>query len=234
MDSVRGTMLLITTLAVFALQPAWAGAPYPFDNSGYLGDAELMPDWSDTMGRQREQSRKLTTCLQHADDCEPLYRGTRHLLEKAAALTPDRQIKLVNYYVNKKRYRNDRTSRIETPLANEPQKYRSRWATVEEFLRRGGDCEDYATTKYFLLRQLGFSVDQLRIVVIYDRQARDHHAVLAVQRDDGKVVLLESDNQIRSGRRHAYRFIYSVNEKSIWDHEAKVSRTTHNPKEKEA
>ncbi len=236
MGPKRGIMMLIASLAGFALQPVWAGAAYPFDDSGYLGDAALMPDWSATMQRQGQQSPDLQACIKDAEACESFYKGIRHLLLKAAALPPERQIKLINHYVNRKRYKYDRASRIETPFSNEPLKYRSRWATVEEFIRRGGDCEDYATTKYFLLRQLGFPIDQLRVVVTYDRQARAHHAILAVKRTDGKVLLLESDNQIRLGRRHTYRFIYSVNEKSIWDHESvsTTSRMIHHQKERPA
>jgi len=138
--------------------------------------------------------------------------------------TGKKQISIVSRYVNRKRYQDDRTARLESPLSDETLKYRSRWATVEEFMRRGGDCEDYATTKYYLLRRLGFSTDQLRIVVTYDKHERGYHAVLAVRLDteeEPQVLLVESDNTIKRGSRHRFRFIYSINEESIWDHEAK-------------
>lgn len=230
---MRRTGIFIVLAAWLAAAPAGAADPYPFDDSGYLGDAALLPDWSATLARQLAQSRDLESCLAEADGCPAWYRGLRRLLEKAAPLPAERQVKLVNFYVNSRRYRPDRQARLETPLADRPLKYRSRWATVEEFLRRGGDCEDYATTKYFLLRQIGFEADRLRIVVAFDRVVRDYHAVLAVQQDDGQVVLLESDNLIRSGDRHPYRFIYSVNEKSIWDHEGRpaLSRTNRGQEE---
>jgi hypothetical protein len=48
--------------------------------------------------------------------------------------------------------------------------------------------------------------------------------VLAVRENDGDVLLLESDNLIRRGRNHPYRFIYSVNENSVWDHEQQAAR----------
>ena len=233
MGSRQGIMMLIASLAGFGLQPAWAATPYPFNDTDILGDAALMPDWSATMQRQYEQTILLEACLQDKAVCKPYHRGVRHLLLKAAELPPERQIRLVNHYVNRKRYKYDRASRLQTPLSDEPVKYRSHWATVDEFIRRGGDCEDYATTKYFLLRQLGFDVDRLRIVVTYDRGARGYHAVLAVKQPNGKVLLLESDNLIRTGSRHGYRFIYSVNEKSIWDHES-VSQPTRHQRERPA
>ena len=44
---------------------------------------------------------------------------------------------------------------------------RDYWATPLEFLRYSGDCED-GVAKYVSLRQLGFTADQLRLVVVYD------------------------------------------------------------------
>jgi len=217
MRSGTGTILLIASLAA---APARIAEAYPFDDSGYVGDASLMPDWSATLARQSAQSTQLTACLAEREHCPSLYRGVAHMLGKAAELAPERQAKLVNYYVNRKQYREDPTTSLATENSAEPLVYRSRWATVEEFLRQGGDCEDFATTKYFLLRQLGFEADQLRVVVAYDYEATRYHAILAVRLEHGKVLLLESDNRIRSGGGHGYRFIYSVNEKSIWDHEA--------------
>ena len=231
MDS-RGisTLTVVVTVLICGLIAggAHAATPYHFDQTGYLGEASLLPDWSATMQREHHQSDILDACVNDDDTCPAYYKGLRHLLLKAQALPPGHQIHLVNRYVNRKRYRNDRTAEIDTALANEPVKYRSRWATVEEFMRRGGDCEDYATTKYYLLRRLGFDIDQLRVIVVWDRQARGYHAILAV-RHEGKIRLLESNNEIRRGARHPYRFIYSVNEKSIWDHQGRktVSRKTH-------
>lgn len=224
-----GRMITAAVLAGLIALPAWGGAPYPFDDNGYLGDASLLPDWSATLARHEAQTDTLTRCLADAASCPNYYRGLRLLLQKAEGLEPRRQIKLINYYVNKRRYRNDRTTRLSTPLSPEPLRYRSRWATVEEFMSRGGDCEDYATTKYFLLRQLGFDAEQLRVVVTYDRSAGGYHALVAVRRDDGQVLLLESDGTVIRGQRHNFRFIYSVNEHSIWDHERKkaASRSTH-------
>ena len=219
--------LIGTLLWVFAGAAA-AGAPYPFDDSGYLGSAALMPDWSATMLRQYDQAELLRACLQDPESCPRHYRGLRHLLLKADSLSAEQQVKLINHYINRKRYRSDRSARLDTDLVSKPVKYKSRWSTVEEFMRRGGDCEDYATTKYYLLRQLGFPIEHLRVVVTWDRAARGYHGILAVKLNN-EVWLLESDNTIRRGRRHTYRFIYSLNENSIWDHEAQASltRTTH-------
>lgn len=223
--SACGTLVALALLVAMAPSLAHAGKPYPFDDSGYLGEADLMPEWSAAMDRELAQAPILDACLADEQRCPSYYRGLRRLLLSAETLDPRRRISLVNHYVNRKRYHGDTTETLATPLADEPQKYRSRWATVEEFVRRGGDCEDYATTKYYLLRRLGFATDDLRVVVTWDGESRGYHAVLAV-RLEGSVLLLESDNTIRSGTNHRYRFIYSINEDAIWDHDGSADRQT--------
>ena len=165
--------------------------------------------------------------LSAADEkaCERRKKSLHVLLAKARALPPEKQIRLINRYVNKRRYRRDRTTKLVTDLSDEPLKYRSRWSTVGEFLRRGGDCEDYATTKYFLLRELGFPSERLRVVVTFDRRARAHHAVLAVAWQNNEVWLLETDNSIKTRSHSGYRYIYAMNENSIWDHEESTERS---------
>ncbi|MEM8799739.1 MAG: transglutaminase-like cysteine peptidase, partial [Pseudomonadota bacterium] len=66
------------------------------------------------------------------------------------------------------------------------------WATPEQFLLHGGDCEDFALTKYRALVDAGFPVGQLRIVLLEDRVTNDAHAVLAAYLD-GEILIL--DNQ---------------------------------------
>lgn len=64
------------------------------------------------------------------------------------------------------------------------------WATPAETLKRGiGDCEDYATTKMWLLRSLGFAPETLQIVVLQDVRKRVYHAVLAVHLDGERLIL---------------------------------------------
>ncbi len=191
---------------------------YRFEDGAYLGAAHLMPDWADMLNRYEQQKPDFQKCLTDADACEKRFAGVQRLLSRARDLDSDKQIRLVNRYVNKRRYRRDRAAQLDTPLRDEPQKYRSRWSTPLEFFRRGGDCEDFASTKYFLLRELGFSADELRVVVLYDRRASGYHAIVAVDRDDG-VWLLESDNNIFKRRHLDYRYIYSLNEHSVWDYE---------------
>lgn len=206
-------------LVLSLLAPVTSEAAYRFEDGVYLGSASLLPDWAATLARARAQQDGLQACLGDPATCANYLRGVGALLDRARALPRDRQISLVNRYINKRRYRGDRTLET-TGVSGEPTRLPSRWSTLVEFLRRGGDCEDYATSKYQLLRALGMPAADLRVVVAYDRQSREHHALLAVRREGGEAAwLLDSDNRIYRGRPFGYRFIYALNETSIWDHE---------------
>jgi predicted transglutaminase-like cysteine proteinase len=179
----------------------------------------LLVDWAETLARARRQQPVLQACLSGRDHCSNRLQGLHTLISRARELSRDRQLRLVNRYINKRRYRRDRSAGVHSSLAAETVQLRSRWSTLVEFMRRGGDCEDYATSKYQLLRELGIPAADLRVVVVYDRSTRAHHAVLAVQQHDGPAWLLDSDDSIHRSHPFGYRFIYALNETSIWDHE---------------
>jgi predicted transglutaminase-like cysteine proteinase len=67
-----------------------------------------------------------------------------------------------------------------------------RWsAPLATFATAKGDCEDYAIAKYAALRDVGFPIDDLRVVLVRDRTIRQDHAVLAA-RLDGRWLILDS------------------------------------------
>ncbi len=67
-----------------------------------------------------------------------------------------------------------------------------RWsAPLATFATAKGDCEDYAIAKYVALRDAGFPIDDLRVVLVRDRAIRQDHAVLAA-RLDGRWLILDS------------------------------------------
>jgi predicted transglutaminase-like cysteine proteinase len=93
------------------------------------------------------------------------------------------------------------------------------WATPIEFMKRGGDCEDYAITKYTALRMLGVPEERLRVAIVHDNLKNIPHAVLVVYTEQGPVVL---DNQIKSlvdaSEMGRYRPIFSINRTAWWLH----------------
>ncbi|PZQ46749.1 MAG: hypothetical protein DI551_04660 [Micavibrio aeruginosavorus] len=114
---------------------------------------------------------------------------------------------------------NDIVNRV--PYINDSQIYGQSdyWATPMEFLKNGGDCEDFAITKYVALRALGIPEERMRILILQDMQKNVPHAVLVVYTDNGAVLL---DNQIKTvtnvERVSWYKPIFSINRDSWWLH----------------
>lgn len=124
-------------------------------------------------------------------------------------LPPLEQIKAVNSFWNKWPYRQDKD-------VYGAEDY---WAAPHIFRKKSGDCEDYCIAKYFTLRELGFSADQLRIVIVIEKIRNIAHAVLAVYINDDAYIL---DNLTSSVLSHTksrnYEPQYSVNEHYRWAH----------------
>lgn len=93
------------------------------------------------------------------------------------------------------------------------------WATIHEFLRKDGDCEDFAIAKYMSLKALGVDATQMRVVVVEDTNLNTPHAVLVVYLKDATLIL---DNQfpqpVKASSILHYKPIYSINEHGWWLH----------------
>lgn len=71
------------------------------------------------------------------------------------------------------------------------------WSTAIVTAARGtGDCEDYAILKHWLLVNLGFSAEQLQLVVLRDARRGLNHAVLAVHLASGSYILDNLTNRL--------------------------------------
>ena len=93
------------------------------------------------------------------------------------------------------------------------------WATPYQFLKKNGDCEDYAIAKYYGLKALGVPIEDMRVVALQDLNLKLGHAVLVVYVGDEPMLL---DNQIASvvpanSIRH-YQPVFSINEQGWWLH----------------
>jgi predicted transglutaminase-like cysteine proteinase len=68
--------------------------------------------------------------------------------------------------------------------------YEDYWATAFEFLKKSGDCEDFAIAKYMLLKAAGFSPDDMRVLQV---SAKNYggigHAILVVYLGDKPLIL---------------------------------------------
>jgi len=97
------------------------------------------------------------------------------------------------------------------------------WRYPREFIRDGGDCEDFAIAKYVLLRQLNFKADILRIVVVKAiRGARQYHMFVVVKTGDKPKDLMVLDIEHDYPRSLIYcddfKVFLSFNEKKLWRH----------------
>jgi len=93
------------------------------------------------------------------------------------------------------------------------------WATPREFIENSGDCEDYAISKYYALRELGVPPELLRVAAVKDTIRNLGHAVLVVFMDGDAYVLDNLTNLVLSHRRMThYAPQFTVNEAFLWRH----------------
>jgi len=216
--------IVIAALAlVFAAQPAAGRTGYPalFGAKEVRSDKlELFTKWTAALARTFDERRLADApCTATAfNRCH--FAAWRRFLDSLDGLDRTAQLEAVNRYMNRKRYVLD------------PRNYgvRDYWAAPGQFLSRDGDCEDYAIAKFMSLKALGFTNDEMRIVVLQDLNLGIAHAILVVYLDGRALVL---DNQIEdvvsADAIIHYRPIYSINEHHWWLHRTKpepMSRQT--------
>ncbi len=167
------------------------------------------------MSQSNLQAVEQWTKVQHRHPLEDIPKENLPLkawykqLKKTGKLSTEKQLIAINNFAN------------EHPYIIDMHNYgiEDYWAIVKEFLQNNGDCEDYAITKFYSLRELGFDNTQLRIVILQDTNLKVAHAVLAVFQDDDIVILDNQVNQILSHTQiKHYTPIYSINEKGWWLH----------------
>ena len=213
-------------------------AAYSFDDSGRFADAADWPSFAAMLERHRATAADLAACRADAQDCPGHLKRVRVVLERGATLTREQQLRLVNRFVNNRRYSHDRPRRMEG--AGGETRLKSHWQTLGEFLARGGDCEDFALAKYFLLREFGIPAPDMRVVVALDQSVGEHHALLVVRRADADVRrtdadmrrndadgawLIDTDNRIHQRKPASIRYVYAVNEEGVWDHQPNRTRS---------
>ncbi|MBL8837881.1 MAG: transglutaminase-like cysteine peptidase [Alphaproteobacteria bacterium] len=215
METVRRPALLVATLlmCVAVLAPALAAAQgYPaLFGTREVRNGNISPftKWTGMLGRQRpEPTQYGAACQQRRGRC--FVQEWRALITQLRGQDPMRQLQQVNAFMNRLTYIED--------IANYGMV--DYWATPLEFLRRDGDCEDYAIAKYISLRELGFPQSDMRILVLNDLNLRVPHAILIVYLNGRAYVL---DNQIQQVVstdviRH-YQPIFSINEEAWWLHQ---------------
>ena len=220
-------------VGIFVIARVTAGAGYKFDSPDeFLADARLWPSWHQNVQKGLEEELVLLQCVADPQNCPKFLRGARIIIERGKGLERRDQLKLVNRYVNGfRRYRRDR-ERVDSEVRDV--QVLMQWSTLFDFLKRGGDCDDFATAKYQLLRAMGFEEKELRVLVVFNRPVREYHALLAVHFPPGQSSLLDIDNRIYRHRPSKYKFTYALNAEGIWNHGIRVRKRnrsrSHNPR----
>lgn len=159
--------------------------------------------WSGMFDRFEREMRENTS--------QPEIAGLRHDLASFQGLPLRTMAEKVNALLNARPYILDNRNWGQTDY----------WATPVEFLRRGGDCEDFAIAKYTALRALGVPEERLRLAIVHDKEKNIPHALLIVYDEGGALVL---DNQVSETLAATavtrYRPIFSINRTAWWLHTA--------------
>lgn len=172
------------------------------------GSLKPFPKWTDMLVRAQHEREEAAGCKPGLARRCP-WQDWQAFLQGLKGLSPEEQLERVNREVNRRRYV------LDPPNWGVP----DYWATPLQFLRKNGDCEDYAITKYISLRMLGFSEDSLRVLVLNDLNRGVPHAILVVELKGATLLL---DNQIptvvEAAKVRHYQPIYSINEHAWWLH----------------
>ncbi|GEM_PF-392484 len=186
--------------------------PRLFGTVEFKGRIKSLPKWMRVL-------RQMTFWRGYFKDSSmdrlPSKTAWRKLKKNVAGKSSMEKLKAVNRFFNQWPYRLDQSNYGR----------RDYWATPLEFLKKSGDCEDYAIAKYYALKELGFSMDRMRIVALKDMIRNIGHAVLVVYLDDDIYVLDNQTDMVLPHTRYKhYLPQYSVNEKYRWMHVPPVIR----------
>ncbi|HEX5472924.1 MAG TPA: transglutaminase-like cysteine peptidase [Lacipirellulaceae bacterium] len=161
-----------------------AGAPNePFGLPTVAPRGEISLKWRELQSRIDVDMEAVANCRVHATACSQAIRRFLSIVELGKGQEGRRQLGWINRAVNLSI----------SPMSDWAQYgYADVWASPLQTLRSGaGDCEDYATVKYAVLRELGFSTNDLRLVILQDSKLQVEHAVVAV-RYEGKWSILDN------------------------------------------
>jgi predicted transglutaminase-like cysteine proteinase len=167
-----GTLLrsvaAVLAASVVALTAATGGATAsPRLSESRLDELLQLPHWREVARRLPREAALVRACLKGSCANGPALRLAQLV---AAGAGPDAltQLRRVHETVNRQPYREDADQFGREDL----------WQSPLAFVDRGGDCEDFAIAKYFVLRLLGVPASDLRIAVLTGDGRAEVHAVL--------------------------------------------------------
>jgi predicted transglutaminase-like cysteine proteinase len=186
-----------------------------FGTMEFKGNLKQLPKWTGVLDRMKTWKGFFEDPKMAAI---PARKSWQALKAEIKDKPPMDRIKAVNKFFNQWPYRLDSGNYGASDY----------WATPFEFMKKSGDCEDYSIAKFYALKELGFTGDDMRIVALKDTIRNIGHAVLVVYLDGDAYVL---DNQTVMVLSHVkykhYLPQYSVNEAFRWMHVPPTKNTTY-------
>jgi predicted transglutaminase-like cysteine proteinase len=166
-----------------SLPSAAAGLPAIFNSAEVRADRQLaLPQWRRMSSRAEAERPLYHACATGQRACTSKTGiAWQALLRDLRGQDRLSQVRALNRFANRIPYNSDMEVWGRSDY----------WASPLEFLRRTGDCEDYAILKYYSLRQLGVPAADMRMVVVQDTVRNLAHAVLLVL-VDGQLLVLDN------------------------------------------
>jgi predicted transglutaminase-like cysteine proteinase len=139
--------------------------------------------------------RQVENCKANSADCSDAARRFLLIADEVRTRSGAARIETANRLINTAiRYMSDLAQHATIDV----------WSGPLASLGTGrGDCEDYAIAKYVVLREAGVPEQDLRVLLVRDRNVREDHAVLAIRNGEAWTVLdnrssaLAPDNELR-------------------------------------
>lgn len=143
----------------------------------------LRDKWNVVTSELRQEREILMRCRNGVGACPPAAAKFLAIVDKARTRSGLSRIGEINRAINLAvRWVDDMTQYGVPDL----------WAPpLMTFASEAGNCKDYAIAKYVALQEIGFTADDLRVVVVRDRPTGELHAVAAV-RYEGRWLILDN------------------------------------------
>ncbi len=197
-------LFFLNTSSVLAASSSYLSMP-----SSRSENLKPFPKWTGTLKRFDEQ-KKLDEEKCDTIEFHPCaVRSWKEMIKSIEGKTLQEQLDAVNDWGNEHPYIVDQLNWGMEDF----------WETPHEFISVNGDCEDYAIAKYYSLKALGISLDNMRIIIVQDFNLGGIiHAILGVYDDKGDMFILDNqiDQVMPAKKIYHYRPIYSVNEDWWW------------------
>lgn len=174
-------------------------------------DFSALPQWVRVLQQSKPVVASLRRCLAQQANCSnPKFKEWADLIRRHRGELTLATLNTVNLFFNER-----------WPYKADTQNWGKEdwWVDPGVFLEKSGDCEDYAIIKYFTLKEIGFAMQQLRLVIVKDTYRQLDHAILSVSLKK-KYYILDSllTMVIEDHEAWQYAPAYSINEKHRWLH----------------